>query len=384
MIFLSLFSREGVFDWLLGRQQHDWNFTERFARDYSGMALRGLVWTAPQGYALQQLGFGWQYSLSGSMMSVVYYLGTKIHFNTTNRFFDGHIGYSEFMWGTWVWFILIVVCLTQLIHRIRGWVYAHSSTSSVSNPDSRWEKFKFESLNYAPTQVLYDVSFILLWLIFAASLVFYSLIVQPDLRNKGQTFFGMFMAIISLLAFMSFRWGAMFHRWQLKKEKQFLCRVSDVPVRNHTPSRSYPHTIEQLEAGHGRHPNETDPLLPWPYSHPDKIYVERRKSPIMMRESSRVSTPSEVSPLTTHSHYSNRQLSSTQLAFLLVWPSIEQWLYLDVFAWLRHVIGFLTASSICVTIFVTVMATVWGSGTSRWDPYYHVCTTNITDFMNGS
>lgn len=371
-----------MFDWLFGRQEEHWNYTERFVRDYSGMALRGLVWTAPQGYALQYLGFGWQYSLIGSMMGVVYYLGTqKLHFQTSDSFIDGGIASSEFMWGTWVWFVLIVMCLTQLVRRIRKWVYTHSSSYFMSNPESRWERFKFESLNYTLTQVVYDLFFVLLWLVFAMSVVFYSLIVQPDLRNKGQTIFGMFMAVISLLAFMNLRWGALYFAWQQrKKQKKSTQAHISAASRNHTPSRPYSHTIDRLEAG--KYPHETDPLLPWPYSHPDKVYVERRKSPVMMRDSNRSTPilPTEVSPLATHSH-STHQLSSTQLAFLLVWPNLEKWIYLDVLAWLRHVIGLLAICSVCVAIFITVMAVTWGNCSPRWDPYYHVCTTNVTELV---
>lgn len=39
------------------------------------MSLRGLIWTAPQGYILQLLGFGWEYSLSGSLMGLFYFMG---------------------------------------------------------------------------------------------------------------------------------------------------------------------------------------------------------------------------------------------------------------------------------------------------------------------
>ena len=34
-----------------------------------GLSLRGMIWTGPVGYALYQLGYGWQYALSGSTLA---------------------------------------------------------------------------------------------------------------------------------------------------------------------------------------------------------------------------------------------------------------------------------------------------------------------------
>ena len=76
-LFLSCHSRLGVFDWVLGRPTaaEAWVYNRRFVREFTGMSLRGLLWTVPAGYLLYLLGFGWQYSLSGSQMGLYYYLG---------------------------------------------------------------------------------------------------------------------------------------------------------------------------------------------------------------------------------------------------------------------------------------------------------------------
>lgn len=377
-------SREGIFDWMLQRQEEDWNYTQRFAREYTGMSLRGLVWTAPQGYALQQLGFGWQYSLTGSLMGAVYFAGSKSHFNISGNFLNGTISFSEFYWGTWVWFVLIISCLTRVVYSTRKWVYSRST--SVRNPYLRWERLKYESLNYSISQILYNLFMVALWLVFAATCVFYSLIVQTDIRNKGQTFFGLFMSFVSLTFFIGFVWGMAYTRWIFKKSRHD--QVEHISRKPH-PSRM--NDIDRLEGGeHLYVPGETDPLLPWPYSHPDKVFAERRRSPT---DGSRSSTPLSYSPSLVHlrgtQHNPNKsfsarqqslpvrqQLSSSAYAFILIWPTIEKWICLDIFPWIRHLIGLLSIFSTIMMIVLCCIVIVVDINAPTFDPQYYVCVNN--------
>ena len=348
------------------------------------MSLRGLIWTIPQGYALQQLGFGWQYSLTGSLMGLVYFTGGHSHLSKhypLGSYFTGAIPFSEFYWGTWVWLVLIVSCLTQGLYRIRKWVYFKNS-NCARNPFKKFEVFKFESLNYRATNVAYNIFMVIFWLILGASTVFYSLIVQTDTRNKGQTFFGLFMSVVALTFFLSWTWSALHTQRVLAKERRMLHEKMDPFVNRHLPPRI--NDIDRLEQVGGTrpyHPSETDPLLPWPYSHPDKGFIDQRRSPV--HEANRSSTPmgfSHSPNLTRHTiphlqaqAMQRQPLTSTSYAFLLLWPTIEKWLYLDILAWLRHIIGLVSLLSTVFTVVLCFVAVVWDRDSPVFDPEYYVC-----------
>lgn len=374
---------------MVGRQEIEWNYTQRFVREFSGMTLRGFVWTAPQGYALQLLGFGWQYSLSGSLMGLVYYTGSHINTNHHhNKFFDSTIAHSEFFWGSWIWFVLLISCVTQLVYRIRRWIYCRS-ISSVRSPHTRFNQFMYESLSYTVTKVTYNLFMFILWLVFAASIVFYSLVIQPDIRNKGQTFFGLFMSLVSLTFFGAWHWGSLYAQRQVRKAKEVAEEQMNQFQDRRGPLRGYPspqiNDFDRLEGGrvvgYGMRA-ETDPLLPWPYSHPDKGFADRRKSPVAMYDS-RSSTPPNYgnygpplsSGLTSNGppRRHRKSLSSVAIAFILVWPSLEKWVWFDFFSFIQHVIGLISLFATILTVFMCSIAFVMDLSSPRFDPQYFVC-----------
>lgn len=379
--FCVLASREGIFDWMLARQLKDWNFTRRFVREYSGMSLRGLVWTLPQGYALQQFGFGWQYSLSGSLMGAVYYAGAESKFEPNNTdFFDSTIAHSEFYWGTFMWFVLIITCLSQLVYRTRRWVY-HRSPSSVHNPYTRWEILKHVSLNYRWMRVCYEALVVLLWTVFTISIIFYSVTVQTDASNKGMTFAGLFLSVVALTFFLAWTWAIVYITHVFRRARQEERRIE---IEKSKQSRTAPgiNDIDHLEGGSGMgdrmsYTGEGDPLLPWPYSHPDKIFAKRTHSPV---EQSRLSAGSSYGTYSQHSSVRQPPNGSTGLAFILLWPGIEKWLYLDIFSWLRHLIGLVSLCATMGTLLLTLITFFWNLKVFRFNPYYEVCpvSANIT------
>ena len=335
------------------------------------MSMRGLVWTAPQGYALQQMGFGWQYSLSGSLMGFVYYLGgvcARINSSRNSNFFDGNIGFSEFFWGTWIWFVLLVSCFSQLVYRLRKWVYARS-TCSISNPHGHFQVIKYGSLNRFMARLWYEATMVLILLLFAATVVFYSLIVQTDIRNKGQTFFGLFTGVLALTYFLGWIWGKAYLKWQIRRARNahnalYDCEQS-AGQQGHSP---------RLEGGSYQTytGGERDPLLPWPYSHPDKGLANSRGSPHLFLDGSR-STVGYGSHLQTPiRHHHHTQLSSVELAVVVLWPSIEKWILLDVFVFLRHFIGILSLFGVLSVSFMTVLSAVWDIDAPRFDPEYTI------------
>ena len=330
------------------------------------------------------MGFGWQYSLIGCLMGLFYYLGgatarsSNIH---NNSFFENNVGFSEFYWGTWIWLVLIVSSLSQLVYRVRKWVYTRS-TISAQNPHEWIQVLKYASLNNFIVRLWYEATMIILLILFACSVVFYSLTVQADVKIKGQTFFGLFIGVMALTFFMGWTWSQAYLKWQMKKAKNpQLARQS---ANRQSSSPPCINDIDRLEGGLPPYSarRETDPLLPWPYSHPDKAVLthDSRCSPSHFPSSSRSNTPPAVygsniqasSTIRNNRLPTNTQLSSLELAIVLLWPSIEKWLWLDMFILMRHIIGFLTILCMLAVFFMTMVSTVFDIDSPRFNPQYTI------------
>lgn len=377
----NLASRSGVFDWLLGRQGANWTVSHRFVREYVGMSWRGVVWTAPQGYLLEQLGFGWEYSLSGSLMALVYYMGAHtnisgIHDETFRVFFNRGIAASEVYWGWWMWFILCVVSLSQLVRRGRVCLFKKNPYQGIK-PYSTWEVVKYLSLNRSPLRLFYDLFICLFNLILCCSLVFYAIVEQSDVRNKAQTFFGLFTAILTLCFSQGWVWNLQFLNWKLKRLKK---KVDENQQDPHALSNdSHPHSLwkplqgqtdtsrkspnrfndlGKYEASVAARNGETQLLLSWPYSHPDRI------SPTGERCNTLI-LPEGNPSVSCHLHHVF-QSTGTSTAFLTVWLSLESWVWLDIFVLVRRLIGLVSLLSVVLTLVLTVVAVVWDFKSPRF------------------
>ncbi len=350
------------------------------------MSLRGLVWTAPQGYALQQLGFGWEYSLCGSLMGLVYYLGKKTpvpNDNDFNRVFGAGTAYAEWYWGVWIWFVLLVCCLAQLVRRVHVWIYRHNQYQYDFRPFSSWEVIKYGSLNRSVTRGAYEILMLVLNLAFCCSVGYYSLITQNDLCNKGQTFFGLFTAALFLTFAQGWIWSLLRLKWQLQKlsrqtgggrVRRYVGGVVTGPQRI---SRGVGGAdLEHLESAQpasgngGRSPNsETQPLLApsWPYGSDD------RSSPRVTERQRTLNLP-EGNPAQRQDTHVQLHVApaNTTTAFLILWPNIEKWMMMDIFLWLRRFIGALSALGTLLTIFMTIVATVWDWDSPRFLLLYHL------------
>ena len=376
-------------DWLIGRQGENWTNDQRYIREYTGMALRGLIWTAPQGYLLEHLGFGWEYSLSGSMMGMVYYVGSQANLTRLKQsnFIDSHIALSEVLWGWFVWFVLSIVSLSQLVRRARLWVHKRNPYLGYK-PFSHWEVLKYDSLNRRPFRITYEIFITVLNLLYCCSLVFYALVEQKDLRNKGQTFFGLFTAILCLTMTQGWRWSTCYLQWQLRKISRALKRQSAPATNANTPTspppvgaatpktslrggqlsrnkaKNEPLQKAVARAGeglkdYGTARNEADPLLEWPYSHPDRV------SPVPLRgaggvisgNNNRLVLPEGETELGMAYHL---QPASTSTALSILWQNIENWVWMDMFILLRRFFGIIFVLNIVLLAIVTVMATIQG------------------------
>lgn len=342
-LFLCLCSRSGVFDWLLGRQPNTlWSYQWRFIREYSGMSLRGLVWTGPPGYALQQLGFGWEFSLSGSLMGLWYFLGAKTpvsHKTAFGGIFDSGIAYAEFYYGWWMWFVLCISALSGLVHRIRVWIHARD-THCGYDPFSKSQTLLYLSLNRCATRLSYEAAMVLFEAMLCCAVVFYALVEQEDTRNKGQTFFGLFTSCLFLGLAQSCVWSAACTKRWMKKAGLVLCgRQPNPPASEDTA------------------PGETQPLLPGV----DPSLQVNRSNTLFLPEGS-----------SSLGHAARSYSPSPTLSSLVRrWCVLERYVWMDVFVVLRRAVGVVILLSVSSVVVTTILAVWHGWGTDRFLTQQH-------------
>ena len=303
-------------------------------REYTGMSLRGLLWTGPAGYAVYMLGLGWHYSLAGIWMGLVYYLGGKTpnwDVDYAERNLNGQIQWSELYWGWWIWFVLELTCISYVIQAIRDRFGANNSQNDALN------------LIHIFWSGCYEILMFIINIIFACSVGFYQLVEQKDMRNKGQTFFGLFTGILFLTFAQAFNWGYWWSKHRNKHQnRRRLVRSG---------SASSVNTID-----HGA-PNETTPLLPWPQSHPNANQASNG--------------------VINTSHHDDDNGRRYELRH--VWSNLEIVIYLDSFILLRWFLGVLSALHTILVLIMFVLCIIIDSNSPRLMPYYRI-VTNQTDY----
>lgn len=362
------------------------------------MSVRGLLWTAPQGYLLEHLGFGWEYSLSGSLMGMIYYVGSQANLTGwTSKYLDSNIALSETLWGWFVWFVLSTVALSQLVRKARLWIHKRNPYLGFK-PFSTWEVLKYDSLNRSPIRITYEVLMIILNIFYCCSLVFYSLVEQKDIQNKAQTFFGLFTAVLCLTLTQGWRWATYYVHWQLRRISKQLRRRSAAmsptspppAIIGATPKLSLRRgPLSRTKAKHeplqkavarandgfmeyGAMRKENEPLLTWPYSHPDRL------------------SPANGEPMSLNPNNGNRlqlpegepeqglsfhlQPASTSTAFLILWQNLEKWVWMDVFVWIRRILGIIFLLNTVLLTLVVVGATIQGWHNPR---YMQQCSVHL-------
>ena len=389
-------------DWLVGHEGKNWTVKERFAREYAGLSLQGLLWTAPQGYLLEHLGFGWEYSLSGSLMGLIYYVGAQANLtNVKSTFLDCNISLSEMLWGWFLWFILSAISLSQLVWRSRHFLHKRNPYLGYK-PFSRLEILKYESLNRVPFRTAYEILMISLNLLFCCSLMFYELVEQRDMKNKGQKFFGLFTAVLCLNFALGWTWSTRYFHWQIRRIKKAMkrqlaahstsssCSPSS-STSTSTPGTSTPtrtnlrggqlsrtskskksETLQKpttttaarsegfsVEYGAVRS-SETEPLLSWPYSHPDRLSPIKETGSVNAEgDNNRLLLPEGETELGMAYHL---QPASTSTALSILWQNIERWVWMDIFVWIRRFIGVVSLANVVLLMIMVVLATYQG-----WD-----------------
>ena len=311
------------------------------------MSLRGLTWTVPQGYALHHMGFGWQYSLSGSVMGVIYYIGAKTPHTTSEVIFSTPQAFSQYYWGCWVWFVLMVSSAAQLVHRLRVWIYRKNPYLGF-RPFSRWEQIKYDSLNYSLTMVLYECLLSLLNVVMGVSLVFYSLVNEDNDKAKGKTLFCLFSSVLFLVFAQGWVWNGLRGYWKRTQTGWWSRPPLDYFSTSLETSSSSSSGIQRRSRRllTNSIPDEGTSLF-WPYAHPERLVLPEG-----------VPTNASYEDSASVGGDESGRVSRMGAAFLIFWPEVEKWLWMDFFAWMRHVVGVVSLLFTMVTIVFVITAAI--------------------------
>lgn len=151
-----------------------WSFMRLWFRDFSGMSLRGLVWTVPTGLLLllaDDSFEGWEYLLSGGCMGLIYEISWDIPIDA--QIFSRGTELGEFITGFFLTFVLI----TSILGHYPG---------------------SFSSLNFLNQPITIIIS-ILSSSLFLGSAITFSLITQSDEINRDQSLIGIIVPTIWIL-----------------------------------------------------------------------------------------------------------------------------------------------------------------------------------------
>ena len=368
-------SRSGVFDWILGRQLEGWPYTRRVIRDYTGMSLRGLAWTAPTGYALYYMGYGWQYALSGSLMAIFYFAGahTQIRSSALENDFGAGVPASEFYWGAFIWLALAFSAVARITeHFLKKWERearrrdrASDAYPRPSYKRSRWTKAKF---GRKASAVVYELTMGAINCVFAASVVFYALVAQDDVRNKGQTFFGIFTAFLFLLTCQTFTMG---RAWTLARVRKATAAAAKERRRSSAEVRA---KISVGSRNHFSRTNSGAMGAPDPFGAP---FLGRTIVPVdealptyqeieSMEEAPRVITINDEE--SGEEDYSG--LRAYRAGIEPERPKSFAWDFVEILhmaaGWIRNLVGLLGMLATCVTFLLCLFAAAWNAHTPRF------------------
>ena len=111
---------------------------------------------------------------------------------------------------------------------------------------------------------------------------------------------------------------------------------------------------------YGAMDKDSEPLLAWPYSHPDRL-SPTGESGTRNAGNNRLQLPEGERPdLGMPYHVTTIQSASTSTALLILWQNIESWVWMDIFIWIRRLLGIISLLNIALLMVVVVIATVQG------------------------
>lgn len=405
-------TQSGVFDWLIGHTEDSWTHSRRVAHDFAGMSLRGLVWTAPSGYALYYMGYGWQYALSGGLMGFMYYLGSKTSINsgTLSPDFGQGIPISEFYWGAWIWLVLVISSIARVTeHFLKKWEKGlDPGIAGVPRSSFKRTKLTTGKFHRRLAAIAFEAFHVLLNIIFAGSVCFYALVEQPDKQNKGQTFFGIYTASVFLIFAQAFIVGkAWTIQWLTSTQKKRQARSSDIRSR-HQESRPLNASSRIYQPGAmspgspRRRPSAS--LIGDPFGHPAAsayfsplehhdeeppgYETARRGSQALPRRQSgsvlgvepniqRVDSSSSIGS-------DDNVRTTVNKHGLMLWDYVE--LLHIVTGWIRNLLGLLGILGVLATILISFGVLIWNINAERFvdETVFVEANGSLTyDFYNG-
>eukprot|EP01084_Bolivina_argentea_P189457 325804_1 len=243
----AYYSRWGVFDLIVGRDEKYFNFNNRWLHDICAMCLRGMLQTLPIGLVLYFLSYftsknknngykNWEFSLSGIVMGFLYNWSWNIY-STSDNWTGNGTPIAEGLWGAWPCFILIVSL----------WTYEYDSDLSKyfccclnRNNNEDLNVIKNIEIRY------YDIMFhLLIWfllIIFIISCFFYGYGAprkdSVDFRNWAQSQLGLCISTVaSIIIYIWFICYYFIQKSKLNKCQQLIrdnayLRVNDNDFKN--------------------------------------------------------------------------------------------------------------------------------------------------------
>jgi len=177
----------GLFDFIVGNPQPEFaSVAVKMFRDVTGMCLCGLLQTALPGFVLHLYGYGSEYSLSGVTMGWIYAFGhLKRPMWPGIHKFRTSVEVSEFIWGFWILFVLVISLMTHLKTNERH------TKSAKKHLFCRVFIYVFEGISM---------------IIFVAAIIWFVVKARPvsvDKINWGQTLLGVCVQALGVLVISS-------------------------------------------------------------------------------------------------------------------------------------------------------------------------------------
>ena len=356
------------------------------------MSLRGLQWTLPAGYVLYLLGYGWHYSLSGSEMGAMYALGgllgdVKIKSSpywSANLF--GQIPTSEIIWGTTIWYFLIVTCLVELVKRRRATLDKRYRRIRIKLTSKLFLCCAHDCKNILCLSHMYQVIVVMVVLISLCSAVYYVAVEQSDLLNKMQTFTGLFIGVISLVLFLGCSWGYNYGMWTAKRKMK---RSRNAHQRPTEPHPRIQHPRNQEPPPRIQESSEDYPLLPASDSNDEREEDPPRAArygavieEVVVADRNQGRQNVRAIGIRRHilglHHMPQHELNVIRNEITIIdyyWLLFETIFYLDIFSIFHFLGGLVAACTTVVTICATFVCLVWNIGTPRFlAQQYNNCT----------
>ena len=360
-----------MFDWVLGRPIAG-TPAQHIIRKFTGMSLRGLLWTLPAGYLLYLLDFGWQYSLSGSQMGLYYYLGGVIpdpSHNVEDKFWSNFVGlipHSELMWGAFIWYVLFVSCMVELTKRRRHQLEQRYQEMDLQLNSKLFRCCANDCLRIKCISFLYQLCVMFIVVISLCSVVYYAAVEQSDLSNKMQTFTGLFIGTVLLVLALGCSCGYWCGHWRAKRAQEHPPRQNAVPQAERYPllHRSATAHIGRNDYGSLRYDDRDARDSPIEYGDLRQEIVAANI--VEDREGVRLVGVRRIA-------LGMQRVPQDQLRALerlrivdYYWILFETVLYLDAFAMLHFINGLIFALSTATVIVLTFVCFVWNIHTERY------------------